>query len=88
MGKKDTYEREPPLYEGRELILNAFKSRIFSIKETNGEGIKTFTCKQMFQILSIALALAKAATPLKIYLMRLENSYTLCIEQKNYRKSE
>ena len=42
----------------------------------------------MLQILRIALAQVKAGAPLKMYLMRLENSYILCMEQKIYRKSE
>ena len=41
------------LYEGRELILNAFKSRIFLIKETQGKGLKILTPKQMLQRLPI-----------------------------------
>ena len=49
--KNYNYENAPPLYEGPELILDAFKSIIFSIKETNGEGIKMFTRKQILQIL-------------------------------------
>ena len=48
------------LYEGRKLILNAFKSGIFPIKETQGKGLKISTPKQMFQRLPIALAQAKA----------------------------
>ena len=88
MKKKYFHESEPPLYEGRELILNAFKSIIFSIKETNGKGIKMFTRQQMPQILVIALAQVKAVAPLKMYLMRLENLYIICIKQNIYRKSE
>ena len=32
---------------------------MFSIKETNGEGIKMFTLKQMLQILRIAISQVK-----------------------------
>ena len=32
--KRNTYESDQALYEGRELILNAFRSGIFPIKET------------------------------------------------------
>ena len=60
---------------------------MFSIKETNGEGIKMFTLKQMLQILRIAISQVKVDAPLKMHLMRLV-SYILCIEQKHYRKSE
>ena len=76
-----TYQSTPPFYEGRELILNSLKIIMFSIKETNGGGIKMFTRKQMLQILRIALAQVKAGAPLKMYLMRLENSYILCVKQ-------
>ena len=34
--KRDTCESAHALYEGRELILNAFKSGIFPIKATKG----------------------------------------------------
>ena len=44
------------LYESRELILNAFKSRMFPIKETKVKRLKTLTTKQM----TIALAQVKA----------------------------
>ena len=33
---RNTFESVNALYEGRELILNAFRSGIFSIKETHG----------------------------------------------------
>ena len=48
------------LYEGRELILNAFRSRIFPIKEKQGKGLKILTPKQMLQRLPISLAQVKA----------------------------
>ena len=54
--KKKISENVYSLYEGRELILNAFKSEIFPLKATNGKGIKILTPKQMLQRLPIALA--------------------------------
>ena len=36
------------LYERRELTINAFKSRIFTLKSTQGKGLKILTLKQMF----------------------------------------
>ena len=36
--KKNTYESAYDLYEGRELTLNAFKSGIYLMKATKGEG--------------------------------------------------
>ena len=43
------------LYEGRELVINAFKSGLFSLKLTTGPGLKILTPKQMLQRLLIAL---------------------------------
>ena len=40
--------------EGRELTLNAFKSRIFPIKATQGKGVKILTPRQMLRRLPIA----------------------------------
>ena len=54
--KKRISENVYSLYEGRELILNAFKSEIFPLKATNGKGIKILTPKQILQRLPIALA--------------------------------
>ena len=35
--------------KGRELTLNAFKRKIFAIKETQGEGLKILTPNQMLK---------------------------------------
>ena len=48
------------LYEGPEFVLNAFKSGIFPLRQTQGTRIKTLTSKQMLQKLPIALAQVKA----------------------------
>ena len=53
--KNNAFESANSLYEGRELTLNAFKSRIFPIEATQGEGrssdlamrLKTLASKQM-----------------------------------------
>ena len=58
--KGNTYESACALYEGRELILNVFRSGIFPIKEKKGKGLKILIPKQVLQILPIALALVKA----------------------------
>ena len=58
--KRDTYESAYALYDGRELILNAFKSGIFPIKAAKGEGLKILAPKQILQRLPIALAQVKA----------------------------
>ena len=58
--KKNTSEKVNALFEGQELILNASKCGILSIKETQGKGLKILTPKQMLQRLLIALAQVKA----------------------------
>ena len=58
--KRNTFESVNALYESRELILNAFKSEISPIKETQGKRLKILTPKQKFQRLPITLAQVKA----------------------------
>ena len=36
--EQNTFDSVDALYEGRELFFNAFKSRIFPVKATEGEG--------------------------------------------------
>ena len=50
------------LYERWELTINAFKSRIFTLKSTHGKGLKILTLKQMFQWLQITFAQIKQVT--------------------------
>ena len=58
--KKNVLNSTQNLYHGRELVINAFKSGLFSLKSTRGTGLKVLTPKQMLQRLPIALAQAKA----------------------------
>ena len=57
---KNTIETVNALYGGQELILNAFRSGIFPMKEKQGKWLITLTPKQMLQRLPIALAQVKA----------------------------
>ena len=41
--KQNTFDSINSLYEGQELILNAFRSGIFPIKGKKGKGIKILT---------------------------------------------
>ena len=59
MEGRDTYKSAYALYKGQELILNAFKSVIISIKATKGEGLKILTPKLMLRRLPIVLAQLK-----------------------------
>ena len=52
-------------YEGRELILNAFKSGIFPTKGKQGKVLKILTPKQMLQRLPIAFVQVKAGNTSK-----------------------
>ena len=63
--KRDTYESAYSLFEGRELILNNFKSRIFLIKARKNKELKILTPKKMLQRLVIALAHVKAGNTSK-----------------------
>ena len=45
--EKNIYDSVNTLDEGRELTLNAFKSRVFPIKATQGKGLKILTPTQM-----------------------------------------
>ena len=79
--KWDTYESAYALYEGQQLILNAFRRGIFPIKEAQGKGLKILTPKQMLQKLPIALTQVKAGNTSENYLMKSVKSYSFCIEE-------
>ena len=52
-------------HEDWELTINAFKSTIFTLKSTQGKGLKILTLKQMFQWLPIVFAQIKQVTQIK-----------------------
>ena len=58
--KKNVFNIANNLYEGRKLVINAFKSGLFPLKSTTGTERKILTPKQMLQKLPIALAQVKA----------------------------
>ena len=57
--KVSTYESGYTLHEGWELILNAFRSGVFPMKEKQGKGLRVLTPKQILQRLPIELAQVK-----------------------------
>ena len=57
--KVSTYESVYTLHEGWELILNAFRSGVFPMKEKQEKGLRVLTPKQMLQRLPIELAQVK-----------------------------
>ena len=60
--KSDVLNSVSPLVKGREIMYNAFRSRIFQTleKSQEGEGLKILTPNQMLKRLPIALAQVKA----------------------------
>ena len=58
--KRNAFNTAKNLYEGRGLVINAFKSELFPLKSTTGTGLKILTPKQILQRLPIALAQVKA----------------------------
>ena len=58
--KENVLNTTKHLYDGRELVVNAFKSGLFLLKSTTGTGLKILTPKQLLQRLLIALAQVKA----------------------------
>ena len=53
---KNTFESVYELYEFPELILNGFRIRIYTGKETQEKRLKILTANQFFQRLPIVLA--------------------------------
>ena len=80
-------------FEGREKVLDAFESKIFSIK-SKGSGIlnpdhsklKILTPKQMLQRLPIALAQVKAGNNSESLLNEIRQIVFLCINQNKSQK--
>ena len=69
--KENTYKSANAFYEGRVLILNAFRSRIFSIKERRGKGLKILIPQQMLQRSPIALSQVKARNTSEIFFNKI-----------------
>ena len=63
--KQSTYGSAYALYKDRKSILNAFKSRMFPIKETQGKELKKSTSKEMLQRLPTALVQIKTSNTCK-----------------------
>ena len=57
--KRNFFNTTKNLYEGRELIIKAFKSELFPLKSTTETELKILTSKQMLQRLPIALTQVK-----------------------------
>ena len=66
--KRNVFDTAKNLYEGRELVINAFKNGLFPLKSATGTGLKIWTSKQILQILPIVLAQVKAGNNSEILL--------------------
>ena len=82
---RNTFESVNALYEGRELILHAFKSGIFPITATKGKELKTLTPKQMLQRSPIALAQVKAGNTSENLVIKIRQ--VIYYQKRNYQKS-
>ena len=77
--------KTPALYEGWKLILNAFRSGIYPLKE-KVKGLKILTPKQILRRLLITLAQVKAGNTSENLLNEIRQIYILCIKQKKLLK--
>ena len=76
------------LYEGRELVITAFKSRSFPLKSTAGTEFKILTPKQMPQRLPIALAQVKAGNNSENLLNEIRQNVYSLYQSKEITKNE
>ena len=86
--KQNAFDSMSALYEGRELTLNAFRSGIFSIKEKQGQGLKTLTPKQMLQRLPIALTQVNAGNTSENLLNETRHYIFSVMSKRNYPASK
>ena len=93
--KADVTDSVTSLVQGREMVINAFKSEIFqaskeSQESQEGEGankmLKILTPNQMLKRLPIALAQVKAGNNSESLLNEIRQMFILCIDQKKLLK--
>ena len=84
--KKNVFNTAKNLYEGRELVINAFKSGLFKLKSTTGTGLKILTPKQMLQRLPIALAQVNASNNLESLLNEISKIVYFLYQSKEITK--
>ena len=84
--KENTYYSINDFHEDWQLIINAFRSRVFSVKQIKGKGLTILTPKEMYQRLLIALAQVKAGNTSKNLLNEMRQSYIVCIEEEKLLK--
>ena len=67
--KKDVFDSVKNLCKGRELIINTFKSRLFPLKSTTGEGLKILTRKQLLLAIAFNIAIEQKIIDSKFLLL-------------------
>ena len=72
------------LYEPREITINVFKSRIFTLKSTQGKGLNILTLEQMFQWLPIVFAQIKQVIQIKLVKWNSSYNIFLVLIKTNY----
>ena len=76
------------LYEGRELVISAFKSGSFPLKSIAGTELKILTPKQMLQRLPIAFAQVKAGNNSENLLNEIRQNVYSLYQSKEITKNE
>ena len=92
--KADIVDSVTSLVQGREMVINAFKSGIFQVSKESQEdeesqerkGLKILTPNQMLKRLPIALAQVKAGNNSEGLLNESDRLCILCIDQKKLLK--
>ena len=85
--EKNTFNSVNPLYEGRELTLNAFKSGISPINATQEKRSKILTPKKKLQDLPIPLPQVKSGNTSESLLNKIRQIiYIFCTEQNKVLK--
>ena len=78
MQKIDTYGSINARFKGREMVLNAFKSRIFSLRPTENTGLEILRPTQMLQRLPTTLRQVEAGNTSKSLQKKSVKSCILC----------
>ena len=84
--KRNVFNTAKNLYESRELVINAFKSRLFKSKSKTGTGLKILTPKQMLQRLQIALEQIKAGNNSESFLIEIRQIVYSLYQSKETRE--
>ena len=84
--KSDIVDSVTSLVQGREMVINAFKSGIFQVSKESqeGKGLKILTPNQMLKRLPIALAQVKAGNNSESLLNEIRDCLFFVSIKRNY----